>query len=484
MRVIGPILTLVLCGACTAGAAASGTTAGGNSSASNSGSTATGTGGPTSSGTGTGGTSVGGTGSSATSSSGNTTASNATTGGPRPWPDTSSSIQVFSDQFDVSSATDAQLQFAATHYAGAQKLLASEVAKLRAYAPGFLLLHYRLGQALGDSTPDAQCQPTTDYIQIIDGNSWVQEWPGDDAVQESWFFHVGESRVFNCTYGWYLAQLDDPTWLAYWPPLVVQQIQACDADGLFADSFSIPNYFGATDYNPNLPVIDAGFEDGWATMEHDFTDAMRTTFAGRYLWIPNIGSYITSRDPSDYSNVDGAMIEGFAELGGGNYLAPSDWELQQNRALALVSAGKILLAQTYPSDTDVDERMFILGTYLLVKGSRTYVNLDAEGLQIQWFPEYGIDLGAAADPLPASIGALQDPSSQLFVRRYANGLVLVNPSSAPETYALPDTVYQVVPSGGGLVPADGTAPGSLSTTPVTSVTLQPDTAAVLLDAPL
>ncbi len=62
-----------------------------------------------------------------------TGASSMTTGGPRPWPDTSSSIQVFSDQFDVSSASDAQLQFAATHYAGAQKLLASEVAKLRAY---------------------------------------------------------------------------------------------------------------------------------------------------------------------------------------------------------------------------------------------------------------------------------------------------------------------------------------------------------------
>ncbi len=266
---------------------------------------------------------------------------------------------------------------------------------------------------------------------------------------------------------------------------MVQEIQACDADGLFADSFSVPNYFGATDYNPNLPVIDAGFEDGWATMEHDFTDAMRATFAGRYLWIPNIGSYITSRDPSDYSNVDGAMIEGFAELGGGNYLAPSDWQLQQNRVLALVSAGKILLTQTYPTDTDVDERMFILGTYLLIKGSRTYVNLDAEGLQIQWFPEYGIDLGAATDALPSDIGMFQDQASQAYVRHYANGLVLVNPSNAVETYSFgATTLYQVIPSGGGLVPADGTAPGSLSTTPVTAVTLQPDTAAVLLNGEL
>ena len=72
----------------------------------------------------------------------------------------------------------------------------------------------------------------------------------------------------------------------------------------------------------------------------------------------------------------------------------------------------------------------------------------------------------------------------MYVRHYSNGLVLVNPSSASETYSLATTAYQVVPNGGGLVPADGSAPGSLSTTPVTSVTLQPDTAAVLLNASL
>jgi hypothetical protein len=128
--------------------------------------------------------------------------------------------------------------------------------------------------------------------------------------------------------------------------------------------------------------------------------------------------------------------------------------------------------------------MFILGTYLLVKGSRTYVNLDAEGLQIQWFPEYDIALGSPTDPLPASIDAFRDATSQVYVRHYANGLVLVNPSSTAETYSLGATLYQVVPSGGGVVPSDGSEPGSLDTTPVTSVPLQPDTAVVLLNAPL
>jgi Hypothetical glycosyl hydrolase family 15 len=445
--------------------AATGTSSAAASTAATSGSATT-TGGPTSSSSGT----VGST----------TTGGTTSSGGPRPWPDTSASIVVYSDQFELSSSTEAQVQFAATHYAGAQKLLLQDIQHLRQYNSGFLLLHYRLGQALGDSAPNGNCQPTTSYTQVIDGNDWVQEWPGDAGVA-SWFYDFGGAMVFNCTFGWYLAELDSPTWRAYWPPLVVQQMQACDADGVFADSYSIPNYFGATDFEPNLPVVDAGFEQSWATLEHDFTDYMRTFFAGQYVWVPNVGSYITSRDPSDYSNVDGVMIEGFAELGGGNYLALSDWALQMNRVLALVGEGKILIGQTYPTDTDLDERMFILGTYLLIKGDTTYVNMEAKGQEIQWFPEYGVDLGVATDPLPTDISTFLDATSGAYIRHYANGLVLVNPGASTLTASFMQTYYQVAALGGGVVGADGGAPGSLSTSAVTSVTLAPDTAAVLLN---
>jgi hypothetical protein len=421
---------------------------------------------------------------SSTGGSGTTSGGNLPDAGARPWPDTSATIAVFSDQFEVGSATEPQIQFAATHYAGAQKLLLHEVQHLRQYNPSFLLLHYRLGQTLGYTAPDSSCNPTQNYLEIIDGDNWVQEWPADGGVQESWFFHYQNERVYNCSFGWYLAELDDPTWRAYWPPLVVAQMQACDADGLFADSYSVPNYFGATDYTPNLPAVDSTFESSWATLEHDFTDFVRRTFAGRYLWIPNIGSYITSRDPSDYSNLDGFMIEGFAEGGGASYYAASDWELQQDRILPLVAAGKILLAQTYPSGTDVGERMFVLGTYLLVKGLHTYVNLDAYGQQIQWFPEYEIDLGAAVDPLPGQIAALLDATSNLYVRHYAKGRVLVNPGASTLSATFNTTYYQVTPQGGGTVATDGSTDGTLSTSPVTSVSLGPHSAAVLLDQAL
>lgn len=400
----------------------------------------------------------------------------------RSFPDTTHGVVVFDDQLATWNMTEAQFAFAASHYAGTQKVRRDDARHLRQYNPGFLVLHYRLGQALGHSIPSA-CQPTTNYLQIIDGNQWVQEWPGDGAVQESWFFHYGNgpSRVFSCSNGHYVMEIGDAGWRAWWSGQLIQQLQDNEDDGVFADSYSIPNYFGGSDFNPPLPDVDATFESQWAAWEHAFTDYIRGQLAGRWKWIPNIGALVTSRDPSDYSNVDGAMIEGFAEWGGGNYLDPADWALQLNRVLSLVHADKILIAQTYPDASDVGERLFVLGTYLLIKGAHTYVNMDT-GLDPEWFPEYAVALGRPVDPLPVSISGLFDPTWNVYVRHYSQGMVLVNPSASPRgVINLGGTFARVVPVGGGAVPADGSAPGSLSYTSVTSLTLQPHEAVILLN---
>lgn len=395
----------------------------------------------------------------------------------RPWPDTTNRIMVFNDQLATNAMSEAQFQFAATHYAGTQKLIRSATRHLRQYNSNFLVLHYRLGQALGHSTPDGACQPTTAYFAIINGDAWVQEWPGDATVQENWFFHWDSSRVFQCVWGHYLADTDDSGWRTWWSSQVIQQLQNNENDGLFADSYSVANYLAP--YNPSLPFVDAAFESAWATRMHQFTDYIRGQFAGQWLWIPNVGSYITSRDPSDYSNVDGVMFEGFAEGGYGSYYDMSDWELQMNRVLPFVAADKILIGQTYPDPDDVDERLFVLGTYLLIKGRYTYINLETSD-NPEWFPEYAIDLGAPTDALPADISGYWHPTWNVYVRHYAGGMVLVNPSATTRTINnLGATYYRVVPSGGGDVPANGVAPGTLNYVAVTSLTLDPYQAAIL-----
>jgi hypothetical protein len=163
-------------------------------------------------------------------------------------------------------------------------------------------------------------------------------------------------------------------------------------------------------------------------------------------------------------------VEGFA-----TNLAPADWQLELTRALGLVRLNRIVICQSYPDPSDVTARLFDLASYLLIRGAHTYVNF-GEGIRVSWFPEYGLQLGAGVDPP----GLRQDQGA--FVRRFANGLVVVNPGDSTLTYRLPAPMRLDTPHGGGAVPDDGVVPASwgIDETTVTSVTLPPRHAAVLL----
>src|SRR5204863_1410931 len=64
-------------------------------------------------------------------------------------------------------------------------------------------------------------------------------------------------------------------------------------------------------------------------------------------------------------------------------------------------------------------RGFVLGSYLLVKGTHTFLNMNI-GAEAQWFPEYAVELGRALTPPPSGIEALR-VAGGLYVRRYEIG---------------------------------------------------------------
>jgi hypothetical protein len=420
----------------------------------------------------------------------------------RTFPDTTNSIYPFSDQIGhTDTMTDAQFQFAATHYVGTQKETTVDARHFREYNPAFLILHYRLGEELGYGVCNAAGVPTdVDPLTIID-TVWVVEWPGDAVVRPQWFYPWdGSPRVYDCGDQHFLMNIADPSWREFYSGQVIKELIDNEDDAVFADSLSVPNYFGPV-WTPPLPVIDIPFEDMWANMIHSFTDYMRFRLHGTWLWIPNVGSWVTTRDPTNYTNVDGAMIEGFSDYGNQNFLATADWVTQMDRALSLINLDKILIAEAYPAPwidspggPDVDERLFILGCYLLVKGRHTYVNLDAQGgvldgLTLQWWPEYEIDLGLPIDPLPADndITKFWNADWGVYVRHYEHGMVLVNSINAsdgvpPAPITLDKTYYEVVnDAGGGAVPANGIPMGTLTYQAVSGLTVCSDCAAILLD---
>lgn len=404
---------------------------------------------------------------------------------PRPWPDTTVGIHVFGDQ-PSSDLTDEQVAFVATHYAGVQKITRSEADRYRAVNPAFLVLHYRLGIGLGYRGIEGACSPTGGWLRVIEGDAWVVEWPGDAVVQEEWFAHEPEGsgpRVLNCDWGWYLMDLDDAAWRTFWTTEVARQLEANGDDGVFIDSLSVPSYLGASRYDPPLPDVDPAYETAWSERIDRWLSWLQTQPLGDAYLIPNAGSWITTRDDTTYASADGLMIEGFAIEADESPYALEDWRLQMDRVLGAVARGQTILAQSYALGDE--ERMFGLGSYLLVKGDRTYLTFEG-GDEPEWWPEYDVPIDAPGETA-TSVGDLDRDGDGIYTRRYENGMVLVNPTSpwdgtgVTRTVQLGGAFALVRTSGGGALPPSGVPEGSLTFETVTSVTLPPATAAVVLD---
>ena len=398
-----------------------------------------------------------------------------------PFPDAARGVHVFSDQLP-SGMSEEQWEFSATHYVGTQKMLRADADRLRAISPGFIVLHYRLGLGLGYRVSGSGCQPTGDWLAIIEGNDWVREYP--DTVQESWFYHYpegGTSLVYNCDWGWYLMNLEDSSWRSYWHGEVLRQVQANDDDGVFMDSLSVPNYLGYDHYDPNLPAVDETFENAWSNSITSWLSWLQTQPVGSYYIIPNVGNWITSRDQTDYSPADGVMVEGFAMDFDGSPYPYSDWQLQMNRVLGLVVQDKVIIGQSVVGGDH--ERMFALGTYLLIKGSRTFLNI-IQGEAPEWYPEYDIPIGAPTQSAGSNIDNLYDSANQVYRRTFDNGFILVNAQDSTGTTVtvnLGGTYYLPRTSGGGTVPTSGMPTGAVTYQATTRVTLPPYSAAVLLN---
>jgi hypothetical protein len=228
--------------------------------------------------------------------------------------------------------------------------------------------------------------------------------------------------------------------------------------------------------------VDQNFEKAWSQRIEAFIAYGQSGELADYYFIPNVGEWVTSRDTTDYSGADGVLVEGFGRWVNGEYFSVQngDWQMQMDRILALSNMDKILLLQQYVDKDDISDRLFLLSSYLLVKGRFTYLNLEWSAAP-EWFPEYALPIGSPVGSTPSTVSALWRADWKLYVRSYSNGLVLVNPGDEIQTVALRGTYYEANPIGGGSIPASGDISSwRLEYTPVTEVTLEPHQGVVLL----
>jgi hypothetical protein len=405
------------------------------------------------------------------------------------FPDTSSGTWLLSDQLNA-GLSDSLVQFIATHYAGTQKMLPGENARYVADNPNWVLLHYRLATTSGPAG-------------YITGGQWGSDWPSVTA-HEDWFMHdpTGQ-RLHNSTWDWYLHDINNPAWRQYWLNSVIADMRTEGAQGVFADSFnagigdgwfdqSDPRFTGTNAANPNA------WPNGvtWINQLEDLINYMEAGLAAtpeQFVYVPNLDAMVTGWNHMDTSHLDGGFLEGFGDWGP-SYLngEPSDWVLSMNRALPMSAAGKILIMQpslvdTPDSPTGLLQRGFDLGTYLLLKGDHTYLNV-VSGVSpsgAYYYPEDTIDLGPALAPPATDVS--QYLWQNVYRRDFQNGTVLVNPSNDPLTVTLDQEQLLVQFSGGGALThasldANGNyIDGSLSTSPVTTLTLAPGSGVILLN---
>jgi len=296
-----------------------------------------------------------------------------------------------------------------------------------------------------------------------------------------------------------ITDLSSTGWPQYWVDRALEYLVANgNDDGVFADSYtqdiifdqvspSISWFNDVNECNANwIPLLDA-----FGKFCHNALNA------NGYYYLPNLGGLVTSWDKTNYGIGDGGMNEGFCRPSVGNYW-PIDggWGLASNRLLKLARQDKIILCETTVSESNIADRMFVFGTYLLLKGAHSYIHMidgnayGAYGLDgnLVWWPEYGINLGAydhysSSAILPPSSSALRDSHSGVYVRKYAKGRVLVNPNGSDLTYSFSGTWYMVGPNqvtGGGTVAEDGSTSGSFSSVAVSSSVTVPAHSAVIL----
>jgi hypothetical protein len=368
----------------------------------------------------------------------------------------------------------AQTQFAATHYVGTEKQLLPVTQALRAINPNFLVLHYHL----------SMWQSAADFI--IDGTSW-----GNDLTtvtpHESWFWHNQQNMRVTAPDGKYLMNLSDSGFQAYWLSSLEQQVAGGQYDAIFFDSASpalLQGWCGSEDARlattgaRDTPITEwAGqtFIQGWEAWIKPLNDSLA---AKGIPLIPNTSNFTTTWDNTNYGLTAGIFDEGYADPS----LALSDWQASTQELLTLAAADKLMVLQNYlGASTDVTTRLYYLGNYLLVKGHHTYLDYfvnSGMGSPLEWYPEWTVDLGAPKSAAPTTtLSSLV--VGGVYRRDFAKGTVLVNPSSSAVAVTLGATMNEVLPTGGGAVPTSGVAPGSLSMTPVTSVSV-PATGAVIL----
>jgi hypothetical protein len=316
--------------------------------------------------------------------------------------------------------------------------------QLKAAHPGLLLLAYQnLGALTYGRGPGGGSSSGVNY----------------DEAQPSWFLReAGGAPIAEEGYPYlWMADIGEPGYQAQWTANVLKLLAAGPWDGVMMDDTNTSPRFHVY---PQSRIAkypdDASYQ---AAVRSMLAYAGPRIQAAGKLAIPNFGAWtqypgVVSEWLQYVSGGEDEMFAKWSATPGVGYRTPIDWKIQLEEVQGAEANGKRFLAITQADPADTRAVRFGWASALIDgNGSTSFLaagDYDSES----WSSEYEAPIGEPA-------GAAAQIGAGAWARVFSNGLVLVNPGTAPVHVAL-----------GGVYSGDGLSAA-------TEATLEGDSALIL-----
>lgn len=304
--------------------------------------------------------------------------------------------------------------------------IAPIVKDLRSRHPGIRIGQYTvLNEVPGGTRPD---EANHDLIEKLDRENW---WLRDDSGNKLQWTSAFNAYDVNLT-AWVKPDENGMTWPQWKAQRDVKQLFAPwpSLDFVFLDNvFHAPRERAVWRAGAGLAARDdaavaASLRRGYVS----YVQALRHEVPD----LPVIGNVDHDLSAPEYHHVfDGAFLES---------LIGRRWSIEGTRGwLAMMARYRNVSTQVrdprlvvfHMSGSASDYRLMRYGLASCLMGDGLFAYSADDAPMPPWFDEFDVDLG------PAEGGAQQAPGGDAWMRRFARGLVVVNPGPQPAVVALP-----------------------------------------------
>ncbi len=249
-----------------------------------------------------------------------------------------------------------------------------------------------------------------------------------DAAYPGWFLLEADgNRIPEQRWSWlWMADVGEPGYQQRWTANVLNLLRSGPWDGVMMDDTNTTTRFHVA--NPAVIAkypTDAAYQQAVGSM---LAYAGPRIIAAGKLAIPNFGSWVEYPGvvASWLRYVSGGMDENFVKWApalGDGYGDLNYWLTQLREVQTAERMGKTFLAVTRAAPSDRGALRYGWATALLGAAGHTYYYAAGARFEETWSPSYEVPLGPPRSPaLAAADGSWR--------RRFARGLVVVNPTPA------------------------------------------------------